>query len=140
MAKTLTMGTTLTLKKKSGEGNDTIMKSLTSIGEITGEREEIDVTTLDSPNGAKEYISGAVDWGTQDIEGMVDDDTQMAKLRQIFDAKEVRTWEVKTPANMKQTYTAFIQALTYGEKTIEGVDTFSMTLRVSGSVTYAKEG
>ena len=139
MAKERTMGTTLTLKKKGSEQADVTLKSLISIGELTGDREEIDVTTLDSPNGAKEFISGAVDWGTQDIEGMIDDETQLAKLRSIFDSTETRDWEVKTPSNRKITYSAFIKNLTYGEKTIEGMDTFKMTLRISGGVTFTKE-
>lgn len=139
MAKERTMGTTLTLKKKGGEGTDVILRSLISIGELAGEREEIDVTTLDSPNGAKEYISGTVDWGTQDVEGMIDDETQLTKLRSIFDSTETREWEVKTPSKRKITYSAFIKSLTYGEKTTDGMDTFKMTLRISGGVTFTKE-
>lgn len=139
MAKERTMGTTLTLKKKGSEQADVTLKSLISIGELTGDREEIDVTTLDSPNGAKEFISGAVDWGTQDIEGMIDDEAQLAKLRSIFDSTETRGWEVKTPSKRKIVYSAFIKNLTYGEKTIEGMDTFKMTLRISGGVTFTKE-
>lgn len=138
MAKTVTMGSSLTLKKKDSEPNDIVLKSLTTIGELAGEREEVDVTTLDSPNGAKEFISGAVDWGTQDIEGMIDDEDQIVKLRSIFDAQEVREWEIQTPAGNKATYSAFIQSFIYGEKTIDGLDTFSMTLRVSGDIVFTK--
>lgn len=138
MAKTLTMGTKLTLKKKAGESNDVILKSLVSVGEISGETEEIDVTTLDSEGGAKEYISGATDWGEQEIEGMVDDADQLIKLRGLFDSGEVRDWEIETPAKHKIAYKAFIKAFTYSEKTIDGVDKFSMTLRLSGKATFTK--
>lgn len=139
MAGTRTMGTTLTLTKSGDETEDLVIKSLTSIGEITGERDEIDVTTLDSPNGAKEYISGAVDWGSQDIAGNVTDATQMAKLRAIFDAQAVREWTIKTPAGNVARYKAFIKSFKYGEKTTEGLDTFSMTLRISGGVEFNPE-
>lgn len=134
------MGTVLTMKQAELEGADLVIKSLTSIGELGGEREEIDVTTLDSPNGAKEYISGAVDWGTQDIEGNITDATQLQKLRSVFDSQETREWEIKTPDESTMTYKAFISAFKYGEKTTDGLDTFTMTLRVTGSVTYAPKG
>ena len=61
MAGKLTMGTSLTMTKAGSEATDTVIKSLTSIGSVSGEGDEIDVPTLDSPNGAKEYIQGAVD-------------------------------------------------------------------------------
>lgn len=139
MAGSKTMGTTLTITKTGDETEDLVIKSLTSIGELSGEREEIDVTTLDSPDGAKEYISGAVDWGSQDISGNITDAEQLAKLRAIFDSQAVREWTIKTPAGNVQRYNAFIGTFSYGEKTTDGLDTFSMTLRVSGSVKFNPE-
>lgn len=138
MAKGLTMGTSLTLKKAGSEPNDLVIKSLTSIGEVTGEKEEIEVTTLDSPDGAKEFLSGAADWGTQDLEGYMDDDTQIEKMRALFDSGMVRDWEVVTPAKRKIAYKAFVKNFTYGEKTIEGVDGFKLTLRLSGKPVFSK--
>ena len=139
MAGSKTMGTTLTITKTGDETEDLVIKSLTSIGELSGEREEIDVTTLDSPDGAKEYISGAVDWGSQDISGNVTDATQLAKLRAIFDSQTVRTCTIKTPAGNVARYNAFIGSFKYGEKTTDGLDTFGMTLRVTGSVEFNPE-
>ena len=136
MAGQITMGTTLTMVKAGSETADTLVGSLTSIGAITGEGEEIDVTTLDSPNGAKEYIQGAVDWGSQDIEGNVVDANQVAALRAVFDSKATRAWKVATPAGNEISYNAFIQSFEYGEKTTDGLDTFKMTLRISGNVTF----
>ena len=136
MAGTLTMGTTLTMVKAGSEAADTVVKSLTTIGAITGEGEEIDVTALDSPNGAKEYIQGAVDWGSQDIEGNVTDAEQVAALRSVFDSKATRAWIIETPAGNKIAYNAFIQSFEYGEKTTDGLDTYKMTLRISGNVVF----
>ena len=96
MAKGLTMGTSLTLIKAGSEPTNLVIKGLTSIGEITGEKEEVDVTTLDSPDGAKEFLSGATDWGSQDLEGYMDDDTQIEKLRALFDSGMVNYLEVIT--------------------------------------------
>ena len=78
MAGTRTMGTTLTMKKAGDEPDDTVIAHLTSIGEVNGEREEIDVTTIDSPNGAKEFISGVVDFGSFDVAGNVIDGVQVS--------------------------------------------------------------
>ena len=81
-----------------------------------------------------------MDWGSQDIEGNVTDATQMEKLRSVFDKQETREWEIKTPAGNTITYKAFISAFKYGEKTTDGLDSFSMTLRISGTVTFAAAG
>lgn len=139
MAGSKTMGTTLTITKAGDETEDLVIKSLTSIGELSGEREEIDVTTLDSPDGAKEYTSGAVDWGSQDVAGNITDATQLAKLRAIFDTQAVREFTIKTPAGNLTRYKAFIGSFKYGEKTTDGLDTFSITLRVTGSVKFNPE-
>lgn len=139
MAGSKTMGTSLTITKAGDESEDLVIKSLTSIGELSGEREEIDVTTLDSPDGAKEYISGAVDWGSQDIAGNLTDKEQLAKLRAIFDSQAIREWTIKTPAGNITRYKAFISSFKYGEKTTDGLDTFNMTLRVTGSVEFNPE-
>ncbi|MBQ6487533.1 hypothetical protein IJI89_03900 [Candidatus Saccharibacteria bacterium] len=136
MAGKLTMGTSLTMTKAGSEATDTVIKSLTSIGSVSGEGDEIDVTTLDSPNGAKEYIQGAVDWGTVDIEGNVTDGDQLAALRTVFDSKKTREWTIETPAGHQIVFDAFIQTFEYGEKTTDGLDTFTLTLRVSGDVTF----
>lgn len=138
MAKGLTMGTSLTLIKAGSEPTNLAIKGLTSIGEITGEKEEVDVTTLDSPDGAKEFLSGAADWGSQDLEGYMDDDTQIEKLRALFDSGMVRDWEIQTPGKRKIAYKAFVKNFTYGEKTVDGVDGFKLTLRLSGKPVFSK--
>lgn len=138
MAKSQTMGTSLTLMKKGSESANTVLKALTSIGEISGERDEIDVTTLDSPNGAKEYILGATDWGELSVDGYVDDATQMTLLRSLFNSSDIRNWEILTPSKNKMAFSAMVKTFTYGEKTTDGVESFSMTLKISGDVVFSK--
>lgn len=140
MAGVRTMASTLTMKKGGSETADTVIASLTSIGEVTGEREEIDVTTLDSPNGAKEYIPGAVDYGSTDIAGNVTDGVQVAKLQSVFNANAVRDWEIETPSGCKESFSAYISAFGFGEKTTDGLDTYTMTLRLTGAVEYSAAG
>lgn len=137
MAKSQTMGTTLTLIKAGAEPTNLVLEALKSIGEITGEKEEIDVTTLDSVDG-KEFLSGAADWGSQDIEALIKDESQVIKLRALFDSGMVRDWEIQTPAKLKIAYKAFVKSFTYGEKTTDGIDGYKLTLRLTGKPVFSK--
>ena len=136
MAGTRTMGTTLTMKKAGDEQADTVIAHLTSIGEVTGEREEIDVTTLDSPNGAKEFISGVVDFGSFDVAGNVIDGVQVSALYDVFNGQRNRDFEIQTPSGTKLTLNGYFSSFGFGEKTTDGLDTFKATIRVSGAPTY----
>lgn len=136
MAGTRTMGTTLTMKKAGDETEDALIAHLTSIGEVNGEREEIDVTTLDSPNGAKEFIAGVVDFGSFDIAGNIIDGVQVAALYDVFNGQENRDFEIVTPSGTKLALNGYFSAFGFGEKTTDGLDTFKATVRVSGAPTY----
>ena len=136
MAGTRTMGTTLTMKRAGSETADTVIAHLTSIGEVTGEREEIDVTTLDSPNGAKEFISGVVDFGSFDVAGNVIDGVQVSTLYDVFNGQQNRNFEIETPSGTKLALTGYFSQFGFGEKTTDGLDTFKATIRVSGAPTY----
>lgn len=138
MAGTTTMGTTLTLKKAEASGTDKLIARITSIGEMGGEHEEQDVTTLDSPNGAKEFIPAGTDYGEVEVKCNVLKGDQALELTQLFESKTVRDWEVATPKGAKQTFKAFIKELKYGEKTTDGLDTVKVTLRITGKINYAK--
>ena len=138
MAGTSTMASTLTLKKEGQTGADKLIARITSIGEMGGEHEEQDVTTLDSPNGAKEFIPAGTDYGEVEISCNVLKGDQTLELTQLFESKAVREWEVATPKGAKQTFRAFIKSIKYGEKTTDGLDTMKFTLRITGKITYAK--
>ena len=131
-----TIGSTLTLVKAGAEPTDTLLAHLTSIGESGGEHEEVDVTTLDSPGGAKEFIAGATDYGSFDVVGNVLDGVQPKAMYDLFKSREVRDWKVATPAGTLLEVEAYISAFKFGEKTVDGLDSFTMTLRVSGEPTY----
>lgn len=136
MAGTRTMGTSLTMKKMGDEASDTVIAHLTSIGEVNGEREEIDVTTLDSPNGAKEFIAGVVDFGSFDIAGNIIDGVQVSALYDVFNGQQNRDFVIQTPSGTKLELNGYFSAFGFGEKTTDGLDTFKATVRVSGAPTY----
>ena len=140
MAGTRTMGTTLTMKRAGSETADTVIAHLTSIGEVTGEREEIDVTTLDSPNGAKEFISGVVDFGSFDVAGNVIDGVQVSTLYDVFNGQQNRDFEIQTPSGTVLALNGYFSSFGFGEKTTDGLDTFKATIRVSGAPTYTPVG
>lgn len=64
---TISKGTVL--KFTPAEGVETVVGRLTSIGEITADASEIDVTTLDSPGGYREIMQGWRDAGILEISG-----------------------------------------------------------------------
>ncbi len=143
MAGVQTMATTLTLVKTSSETSDTVLAHLTSIGEQSTEAEEIDVTTLDSPNGNKEFIQGAKDPGSVEVSANNCFDGQVEILESLFASGEVRTWKETYPETASGTvgtltYTGYISSLTHGEATTDGLASVTFTIRLSGQPTYAE--
>lgn len=139
MAGKRTMSTTLTKTMSGAETEDLVLAHLQSIGEQSTEAEEIDVTTLDSPNGNKEYIQGSKDAGS--IEVMANNlfDGQVELLQAIFNSGSVEEWVETYPAAAATlTYDAYISALKFGEATTDGLVTASFTLRLTGTPVYAE--
>lgn len=133
------MGTKLTKKKKGSEGADWIVGHLTSIGEIGAEREETDVTTLDSPNGANEYEPGQLTAGDCSIEGMMkasDDDQTAVKMMALLASGSIESWEVEYPSGSKWTFTAYVKSFKTAEAAVNGQLKFNGVLRVSGLPTF----
>ena len=130
------MSTTLTLKGEGSE-QDLTLDHLQSIGEQTTEAEEIDVTTLDSPNGSKEFIQGAKDPGSVEVVANNLFDGQTEALQSVFNSGETRTWVEGYPDGAGTlTYDAYMSAFTFGEATTDGLATVSFTLRVTGAPDY----
>lgn len=143
MAGTRSMGNTLTLVGEGSEA-DVVLGNIVSIGEVSTEAEEIDVTTLDSPDGAMEYIQGAKDSGEFAVELNNVYDGTVTTLNSIFDAGETRSWTIGFMASDGTTseatldLDAFVKARAYGESTPDGLDKVTFTLRVSGAPVYAE--
>ena len=139
MAGIQAMATSLTLKKTASEAADLVIAHITSIGEQASEAEEIDVTTLDSPNRAKEYIQGAKDAGSVEVAINNCFDGQIAALRAVYQSGAVRTWVEEYPDGKGSlTYTGYISALTFGEATPDGLISANITIRLSGEPVYTE--
>jgi predicted secreted protein len=132
------MGTTLTKTKSGDEQEDLKIANLTSIGEIGVESEEIDTTDLDSPNNYKEFIAGSKDAGEVSLAGNIKNEANVEKMLALAEAQTVEEWVVEYPSGAKWTFSAFVKSFKDGEKTTDGLATFSATLRISGKPVYTK--
>jgi len=133
------IGTSLTKKKSGSEIADWVLASLTSIGELGLEIGELDVTTLDSPNKAKEYNPGDLDSGELAISGIFkkEGDSQTAvKMMSLIEASAVESWLITYPSGDTFAFDAFIKSFKVTEATPDGLVGFNATLRVSGKPVY----
>lgn len=140
MAGKRTMGTSLTMVKAGSESADLVLAHLQSIGEQATEAEEIDVTTLDSPNGAKEFIQGAKDAGSIEIVANNCGDGQVEALKSVFGSGTKRSWIETYPNGATLEFDAYIASFNFGEATTDGLMTISLSLRLSGEPTYSETG
>jgi predicted secreted protein len=135
---TRTIGTTLTKVKSGSEGADLKIANLTSIGEIGIESEEIDTTDLDSVGGYKEFIAGSKDAGEVSIAGNIKDESNVEKMLALAESQSVEEWNVEYPSGAKWSFRGFVKSFKDGEKTIDGLATFTASIRISGKPTYTK--
>lgn len=135
---TRTMGTTLTKKKSGDETEDLKLANLTSIGEIGVESEEIDATDLDSPDNYKEFIAGSKDAGEVALAGNIKDESNIEKMLALAESQSMETWTVTYPSGATWVFTGFVKSFKDGEKTPDGLATFSATIRISGKPVYTK--
>ena len=130
---TRTMGTTLNKTKSGSEQSDLKIANLTSIGEIGVESEEID-----SPDNYKEFIAGSKDAGEVSLAGNIKDESNVEKMLALAESQSVEEWTVNYPSGAKWVFKAFVKSFKDGEKTTDGLATFTATLRISGKPVYTK--
>lgn len=139
MAGVQTMATSLKLIKADSEPSDTVLAHLVSIGEQGSEAEEIDVTTLDSPNRAKEFIQGAKDAGTIEVTANNCFDGQVAIIRALYTSGAVRNWkEIYPDGKGELSFTGYVSSFTFGEATTDGLATITFAIRLSGEPVYTE--
>ena len=135
---TRTMGTTLTKTKSGDEQEDLKLANLTSIGEIGVESEEIDSTDLDSPDNYREFIAGSKDAGEVSIAGNIKDESNVEKMLALAESQSIEEFTVTYPSGAKWVFKAFVKSFKDGEKTTDGLATFTASLRISGKPVYTK--
>lgn len=136
MAAAKSLGTTLTKTKSGSEEADLVVADLTSIGEIGVESSEIDVTTLDSTGGYKEFIGGFKDAGEVSLAGIVKSEDAMEAMLALAESQAVEEWTIETESGSTWVFDGFVKMFKEAEATVEGVRGFSASIRVSGAPVY----
>lgn len=127
------LGTTLKMDTKKVAG-------LTQIGGLELSADTIDVTTLDSDGGYKEFIAGFKDAGDVSLSGFFDTTTGSGQqdLYDAFESGVVSPFTITFPASLKTSWT--FNGVVTGFKTnttIDGPIDFEATIKVSGKPTLA---
>ena len=129
------IGTSLEKIKKGSEPNNWLVGSLTSIGEIGVEISEVEVTTLDSPDGAKEFIPGDIDPGELAFAGYMKykaDQQTAVKMNALIKANTLEAWKVTFPNGATWEFDGFVKSFKTTEATPEGLIGFSASIKISG--------
>ena len=133
MSATISQGTTLKFTPADGEA--VTVGKLTSVGEIAPEAEEVDVTTLDSTGGYREYIQGFRDSGELELSGFHDvGDAGQKALRAAYDDGKTGAFQVDFPDGSQVAFSGFVKGHTIGAAEVDGAIGFGAVVRITGPV------
>ena len=128
MAKTKAIGTTITF-------NALAIGGLSIVGEVAVTSDEIDVTTLDSPDNYKEIAQGVKDAGELPLTGFyITADAGQVELRTGFASGDVDEVVITYPDNTTVTGDAFVKGFSIGPAEVNGAVGYGATLRFTGPV------
>lgn len=126
-----------TLKFTPSGGAQVAVGRLSSIGEVSPDAEELDVTTLDSTDGWREYIQGYKDAGTISVEGFHDGaDAGQAALILAYRTGAVGAFVIEFPDGATAGFSAFVKSYTLGAAEVDGAVGFAAEMRITGAVAY----
>lgn len=133
---TYAMGTTL--KFTPTGGSQVTLGKLTSIGEIAPDSEELDITTLDSEGGYREYMQGLKTSGEVTLAGYHDKtDAGQTALRAAYASGAAGAFLVSFPDGTTAAFSAFVKGYKLGAAEIDKAVEFEITLRLTGAVTVS---
>lgn len=138
MPETKTNKATRALGTKLMKG-ETPIGGLTSIGGLEITADEIDVTTLDSDGGYREFIGGFKDAGEVPIDGFFDSDTAsgQVELQTSLDSGLAEDYTIKFPTKppAEWAFKGIVKGFKVGDVDVDGTINFGATIRVSGKPT-----
>ena len=117
-----------------------VIDGLTSIGEIGIESDEIDVTTLDSVGGYKEFVAGLKDGGEVVLSGFIKNEEHIQAMINLAVNQNIERWGITAPNAAIWFFDAFVKSFKETEATVDGVRGFSATLRITGKPHYSALG
>jgi len=116
--------------------NDVVVGKLTSVGEISPDSEELDITTLDSAGGYREFLQGYRDSGTVELSGFHErGDAGQTELRAAYASGAAGAAKVEFPDGTTVSFSAFVKGYTLGAAEVDGAVGFGAELRITGAVT-----
>lgn len=120
-------------------GQKAVVGSLVSIGEVTSDSGEIDVTTLDSADGYREYVQGYRDAGVVTLEGYhAAGDAGQAALRAAYASGRAGEAVITFPDGASASFSAYVKSYTLGAAKVDGAVGFSAALRITGGVEFSE--
>ena len=124
-------------KLKIGKTSPVTVAGLTSIGGLELSADTIDVTTLDSDGGYREFIAGFKDAGEVSLEGYLELDQGKGQkdLYDLFENGDVQDFTIEFPDNMGSwNFKGVVTGFSTGAD-LEDPLSFSSTIKVSGKPT-----
>ena len=135
MPKMRALGTSITYAPAYDSDDTVVIGSLTSIGEISPDSEELDATCLDSAGGYREFLQGFKDSGELSLTGFHDPaKAGQATMRTLYGSGVSGYFWVEFPDKSTVAFTAYVKSHTMGAADVDGIIGFGTTLRVSGLV------
>lgn len=111
---------------------------LTKIDSPEMSKAEIDVTTLDSTGGYKEFIPDFRDGGNLMIEGFAISDVGQEALKSNFDADVLTQFTIITPGGLTIVFNGYVSKYKKGNAAVGQGIQFTGEIRVSGVVEYSE--
>lgn len=137
MSKMRALGTSITYAPayNSLDANTEVIGSLTSVGEISPDSEELDATCLDSSGGYREFLQGFKDSGELTLAGYLDSGKPgQAQMVTLYGSGALGYFWVTFPDQATVAFYAYVKSFTVGAADVDGIVGFGATLRVSGLV------
>ena len=102
-------------------------------------KETIDVTTLGSTGGYREYIGSFKTPGTVDINGFLADggaEPGQTALMAAYESDDKAAFEVDFPDGSKVTFDAIVKQKAFGPANVGSAIAFRAQLQISGQITF----
>ena len=129
------LGTTIQhLTAYNTGGTPDLIGALSSIGEVSLDSDEIDVTTLDSTGGYREFLQGFKDSGEISCSGYHDGSAAQGVVRTLYGSGASGYWWITFPDKTAIIFTAYVKGYQAGAFEVDGAVGFGMTLRITGLV------
>lgn len=152
MAKILSQGITLSVKKSDSEGDYTVIPGLLEVPDIGGTTEKIDVTTL--ADTSRQYINGIKDYGELTFKFLydglcckdgMDDVSNYQFLYDLFEGRnaggdEPKSWKIQyksTPTRQFNFTFKGYGSLSMDSASVNSALTFTLTITLASDIAYA---